>query len=157
MNSTFKHNLIQGQKGLGIFAKADFEKGSVILEFNGPILTRKEIPAGEDRYLQIGKDTFIGPSGDADDYVNHSCIPNCGVFIVGNRALLKAIVLIQKGTEITFDYSSTSTENDWSMPCKCGTFACRKVIGGYKSLDELTKERYKVLGMVPDYLKEIKS
>lgn len=160
----FKKNLEKRKtaKGLGIFAKVDMPKDTVIFEFHGEILTKDKIPnplkPEDDHYLQIGLDTFIGPSGDLDDYINHSCAPNSGVYIVGHRALLKAIMLIKAGAEITFDYSTTSTDTPdiWNMVCKCGHASCRKNVSGFKTLDKKQQESYQALGIVPSYLTEKK-
>lgn len=160
----FKRNLEKKKtdKGFGVFAKAPFTKGTVIYEFHGEILTADKLPnplrLEDDHYLQIDKGAFIGPSGDYDDYFNHSCSPNAGIYIVGHRALIKAIMLIPRGAEVTFDYSTTSTDPPelWNLPCKCGVASCRKNITGFQSLDSKTQERYRALGIVPPYLMEKK-
>lgn len=156
MNSSFKKNLEKRKtiNGFGIFSLVEIPKDTTIMEMHGEIISRKEVPASEsNRYLQIGRDTFLGPSGDVDDYVSHSCVPNSGLFIVGNRALLKSIVLIPAGTEITFDWSTTSNDSlsSWIMQCNCGSFNCRGGISGYSYLPAAVKTRYESLGIVPDY------
>ena len=145
-------------KGFGIFAKSDIVKGSVIFEFIGEVIDRSKVPnpltPENDHYLQIGKDTYIGPSGNLDQMINHSCNPNAAVYIVGHRAFVKSLCLITAGSEITFDYSTTSsdTPEEWKLDCLCGSFNCRKTISGYHSLDEATKTKYKELGLIPSYL-----
>lgn len=162
MSIALKRNLEKRKtkNSWGVFSRFDILRDSLIYEFSGTILTKDKLPAtiepGKDHYLQIGTNSFIGPSGDLDDLVNHSCAPNAGVFIVGNRAFLKSIMLIPAKVEITFDYSTTSTDlaSEWSVPCKCGSFNCRKVMSGFQFLDQHTKDRYIKLGMVPSYLTE---
>jgi uncharacterized protein len=164
MSVALKRNLEKrkAKNGWGIFSRFDILRDTLIYEFSGAILTKDKLPAtiepGKDHYLQIGPNAFIGPSGDLDDYFAHSCCPNAGVFIVGNRAFLKSIMLIPAKVEITFDYSTTSTDlpSEWAVPCTCGTFNCRKVISGFPFLDQLTKERYIKLGIVPSYLTDKK-
>jgi SET domain-containing protein len=163
MSIALKRNLEKRKtkNGWGVFSRFDILRGDLIYEFIGEIIPKDKLPAimpEKDPYLQISPNAFIGASGDLDDLVNHSCSPNAGVFIVGNRAFLKSIMLIPAKVEITFDYSTTSSDlaSEWAVPCKCGAFNCRKVISGFQFLDQMTKERYIKLGMVPDYLVEKK-
>jgi SET domain len=135
-------------RGWALFSKCAFPKDTTIFEFEGPIL--KEKPK-DGQYLQIGVSLYIGASGGLDDCSQHNCQPNAYVSVVGNRAFLKALHLIKAETEITFDYSTTSTESSLG-DCNCGAYACRKTVGGFHTLDEKTKERYIGLGMVPEYL-----
>lgn len=160
MQAAFKKNLEEKdtKKGRGIFTKVDVPKDSIIFEFTGNFFTNNQIPSPlleeADMFLQIGKDLHLGPSGDLDDLMNHSCFPNCATIIIGKRVLLKAILFIPAGIEITYDYSVTSTDDKdhWLMNCKCGSFSCRKVISGFQYLDDKTKEHYKTLGIVPKYV-----
>jgi SET domain-containing protein len=55
----------------------------------------------DDRYVQVDKNKYLGPSGDFDDLVNHSCNPNSGLKIKNKKAILIAIKNIKKGEEIT--------------------------------------------------------
>ncbi len=160
INEAFKKMLEKRQtsKGFGIFTKSAIAKDSIIFEFTGDLFSTEQIPypltIDNDRFLQIGSNKFIGPSGDYDDYINHSCSPNCSVRIVGSRAFLKSLCLIQPEVELTFDYSTTSsdTPDKWKLNCQCHTFNCRKIISGYETLDEKTKEKYKQIGIIPPYL-----
>lgn len=155
-NSRFNTNIefIETKKGKGVYTSVDIPANTTILEFKGDVLTKETLNCESKYYLQIGKDKFIGPSGDVDDYVCHSCNPNCSLYIVGSRAFLTSIYFIAKNTELTFDYSTSSTNSldEWSIDCKCGFFKCRKKISGYQYLDSETKEKYEKLGIVPRYL-----
>lgn len=62
-----------------------------------------------------------------------------------------AIKDIEKGEEITWDYSTTMDEDIWEMDCNCGSKKCRKRIRDFKYLPKEIKERYVKLGIVPDY------
>lgn len=101
-------------------------------------MKRKELPElvtpEDDRYIQVGKDKYLGPSGDYDDFFNHSCNPNSGIKIKGNRVILIAIKNIKKGKEITWDYSTTMDEDEWEMCCMCKIKNCRKIIRDFKYL-----------------------
>jgi SET domain-containing protein len=118
--------------GKGVIALRDFKRGATILEFKGKLITSEQLPDLHDKesdfYLQIGPNLYIGPSCEVDDYVNHSCRPNCKVEISGTRAYLVALHPILVGEEVTFDYSSTMYNDPWTMVCKCGYPECRKIV-----------------------------
>ena len=137
--------------GRGVFAVEAIPNGAQIIRFTGPFLRYRE--TGPATYaLQIGPDLYIGASGGADDFINHSCEPNSGLHIVGTTADLHAIRNIAAGEEILFDYSTTLDENDFTMACLCGTSSCRKIIGDGKYLPEGVWERYLRLGIIPEYV-----
>lgn len=141
--------------GKGVFSTVRIPANTMILEVSGPVLLDREIPDINDpALLQIGPNTFIGASGGADDYINHSCNPNCKMHVVGNRAFLYSLYVIPVDGELTFDYATTSTDtlDTWQMNCKCGFNKCRKVISGYQYLDTPTVEKYKNNGMLPFYI-----
>ena len=96
----------QGNKGLEVFTKLQIPANSMVLEFTGDIIPRNKLSFNLQQVLQVGADRFIGPSGAIDDYVNHSCDPNCMLYFVGNRAFLYSIYIIPAIIEITFVYSS---------------------------------------------------
>lgn len=67
---------------------------------------------------------------------------------------LVAIRPIASGEEITWDYSTTMSEDDWEMDCNCGAPSCRKRIRDFKYLPPKLREHYQVLGIVPEYVLE---
>jgi SET domain-containing protein len=139
----------------GIFTKVNLDKGTVIFEMKGDVISRSQMTSEKyNDYLQIGKDSFLSKSGDVDDYINHSCNPNCGLHVVGNRAQLYSLYEIKAGSEITYDFSTTSTAtyDEWKMNCQCGFINCRKIISGFQYLDIKTKELYRSLKVVPLYV-----
>lgn len=141
--------------GNGIFTTVDIPAGVPIIEMTGTVYKESELPdPNHPALLQVGLDAFIGPSGATDDYINHSCNPNCLMKIVGNRAIVYSLHLIKADSELTFDYSTTSTDSleKWKMDCACGSFNCRKVISGYQYLDDKLKEEYLKKGMIPMFL-----
>lgn len=149
------------ERGKGLFSEVHLPAGDVIFEFGGDILTGAQVRERKidfNHTLQIGIDKYLGLSGDMDDFINHSCNPNCGVRIVGSRALLVTLWEIQPGMELTFDYSTTSndTKESWSLNCLCHSANCRKVISGYQYLEDKLKDFYESKNVVPDYLKRKK-
>jgi SET domain-containing protein len=143
--------------GKGVFSKVVIPANSMILEATGPILLDKDIlDMNHPALLQVGPNTFIGASGDLDDYLNHSCDPNCKMYVVGNRAFLYSLYVIPVGAELTFDYSTTATDtlDNWKMDCKCGSNKCRKIISGHHYLSDDLKQNYKDKNMFPLYILE---
>lgn len=138
--------------GTGIFTTTEIPANVPIIEITGDIFTEDNIP--DNNVLQIGNNSFIGPSGTKHDHIKHSCNPNCSVHIVGNRAILYSLHVIAMGSEITFDYSTSSTDtlDKWQMQCQCGLVQCRKIISGFQYLDKNIQDDYRKRGMVPMFI-----
>lgn len=138
--------------GFGIYTTEPILKGGVIFKFRGPIKQLKDISDTElDYNLQIGRDTYVGPSEDIDDYFNHSCNPNSFVSIGGEPFLLP-LRDIAIGEEIVFDYAITCTEIGWQIECDCGSSMCRKIIGSFMRIPRRRRMYYLKLGIVPEYV-----
>lgn len=148
--------LRETEKGKAVFAKRGFIPGELIFKFEGAIFTREEYinlcNPENNHFVQIGEGIFLGPSGKADDLINHSCDPNCGMKITGEEAFLFAIKTIEEDEELTFDYSTTMDENHWEMECFCGKENCRKRVRDFRHLPEEIQRRYISLGIVPSYI-----
>jgi hypothetical protein len=141
--------------GKGTFSTVKIPANSMIIDVPGPLVLAKDLPADSSIYLQIGPNSFLGPSGGMlPEYINHSCDPNCRMHVVGNRAFLYSLYVIPAGAELTFDYATTSTDtlDTWQMKCDCGSNKCRKVISGYQYLDNPLFDNYKSRDMIPLYI-----
>lgn len=160
MKALILNNFAVGDTHLGksVFAAREFKKNDVITQFTGPILEKKRLPRqyeGErDRFVQIGVEEFMGPSGEIDDLINHSCEPNAGLKFGESGPLLVALEKIEVGEEITWDYSTTMYKNTWRMICGCRKPSCRKVIGDFTLLPASLQRRYLRLNVIPNYLKD---
>lgn len=145
-------------KGQGVFSKVTFPPKTIIFEFSGRVVKKADIPVPPPTdiasYKQVTSDSYLSTSGSFCDYFNHSCKPNCYLFIVGTRAFLTTMHQINPGDEITWDYSTTcnETREEWSLICNCGAFGCRQIISGFQYLDDKKKEEYINLGIVPNYI-----
>ena len=110
------------KNGRGVYTLNSIKKSEKIVDFGGKFFTFDALPtpydAVTDHYVQIGTDLYLGPSGKIDDYFNHSCNPNAGLKVKGQRAWLTAIKNISGGTEITWDYSTTMAEDEFIMDCR---------------------------------------
>jgi SET domain-containing protein len=144
------------KNGRGVFANRNFLKGETILTFGGEILDWNEIDFNsyEDKHcLQIGEKTYLGPSGNLDDFVNHSCAPNSGVKTINRKLALVAIRNIKRNEEIAWDYSTCIDEAGWKMTCWCGDKHCRKIIESFKYLPKKTQKKYLKLSVVAEFIK----
>ena len=144
----YKKYLFLDKNG-GVVSSIEIPARIPILEFGGDVFT-----AGQPSYLQIGNNLFLGPSGAIDDGIRHSCNPNCCAKILGKRAILYSLYVILEGMELTFDYSTTSTDtsSSWQMSCTCGYINCRKVISGVSSLSPEQYKDYNSKGLLPLYI-----
>lgn len=143
-----------GKIGKGIFTTIEIPANVPIAEANGPTHQYSKVPT-DPNLLQVGVDIFMASSGNMlPDYINHSCDPNCRFHMMGNRAILYSLYVIPAKAELTFDYSTTSTDTHetWQMPCACGSNKCRKTISGYQYLSPELQEEYKGKGMIPLFI-----
>jgi hypothetical protein len=142
------------EKGRGVFASRKIQRGDEVLEFFGDVKDLAEFGDDLDHALQVGPRSFMAASGLIDDYVNHSCDPNCGIRNDNGRIVLFALRQIEAGEEIAFDYSTTQMNNIWGMNCACGTSLCRGEIRDFVELPETVKARYLSLQAVLPFLVE---
>ncbi len=127
------------------------------MRFTGDVLHRETLPRElcpqNDYYLQIGPDTFLGPSGEVDDFINHSCDPNTGLVVETDiGAGLVALRPIAAGDTVCFDYSTSMLNAPCTMACACGSANCRGVVEDFSLLPARVRQAYIDLGVVADYL-----
>ena len=149
---------------IGLRATEPLRRGQFVDTYRGEVITREEADRradigekGKDSYLfpldkflqdgthmyEIDGEFFGGPSR----FINHSCDPNCVVYVVSkdkNNPMLYEIAFfayrdIEAGEELTFNYrdhegdedpenregTDEAVEED-SIPCLCGAYNCRK-------------------------------
>jgi hypothetical protein len=102
-----------------------------------------------ERWLQIGNNQWIAPHRNNPGwYINHSCNPNSGL-----RDSVKIVAMknIRKGEEVTFDYSTSESENGWYLICHCNKKNCRRIIRSYGFLSAELKQKYR--DYISDFLK----
>lgn len=142
--------------GKGVFARKEFQPGEKILQFKGRIYTKTEylskVNPEKCHYMQIGEETFLGPTTSPDNFVNHCCEPNAGLKVHNGKAFLVAINKITSDQEITFDYSTSMAEDHWEMDCACGVPSCRSRVRDFKYIPKEVQVKYLQLGIVPDFV-----
>lgn len=152
-------------KGLGVFATCDIPINTAISVFGGPLLTNEEMNNSnyqKDHSIQIDSDLWLGPSGELDDYFNHSCDANCALYSIKidnnddiktkNKIVLVTLTDIKKNEELTFDYSCYMIDEPAMKPCKCKSKKCRGIIDIFPSLSKELQKEYIKLGIVPNFI-----
>lgn len=129
------------KKGEGLFASQPIKKGAVIFHFEGK--------PGDDAHtnpesLQIDEDKFLESTEKFDDFLNHSCNPNC--YIGWDKLNLMSKRDIKKGEELTYNYCTSDWDDaglleDHSFKCKCGSKNCIGEMKGFKHLTFEQKKR----------------
>ncbi len=130
-----------GPKGFGFFAARNYKKGELLCKVTGTKMTDKN-PKLSHRAIQIekrnttkgkisNKDVFIEPFRFSIIwYLNHSCESNAYF----DHDTLYARRAIEKGEEITADYSLFTNYHSWDMDCLCGHKTCRGLILPHQKL-----------------------
>lgn len=127
---------IQGQ---GLFTTEDLEPGQIIAIKPGHVVDGRTIreKAGiiKGSHQQIGPNQFL--TGLTEEEVdknlvgyNHSCEPNTKVVVVKGLhiAFLVTMKQVQKGDEVTADYSVSQMTATHTIICNCGSPHCRRLI-----------------------------
>lgn len=145
--------------GRGIFTTTAIPSGTFLIEMTGPVLDAHEVPSVAarsvlDMYIQCAPNKFLGPSGNFDDIINHSCDPNAGLFFENGKILIKTIKPIAVGQEIFYDYSTVITNDPFVMKCECKAAVCRGEVASFRTLPKKVRDQYIKLGMVQQYVIE---
>ncbi len=147
----------KSRNGLGVFAKTDFFPGDEVFEVRGTFMSCDEEDDVDEKTrantFRFDRKKYISPSGEIGDFLNHSCDPNSGVVKKNNKLFVTAVKQVEKGEEITIDYSTIlAPDESWEMDCNCGSEHCRKKIKRFNFLPQNIKRKYVSLNMVPDYI-----
>jgi uncharacterized protein len=129
-----------GTRGKGAFATRSIPASTVVATFRGKPKWIWEIPKDIWPYaFQVDYDRYtVSRRNSVGWLINHSCDPNC---LITGRSVVTSRK-IQKGDELTFDYS---TDVDWpgyNMECHCGSLRCRGFIRAYRFLSKDLKAKY---------------
>ena len=115
--------------GTGCFAEVAFRRNQRLAEYVGERIClveaeRRRQAFGEQSICDIDTEWAIDGSrgGNATQYVNHSCQPNCYIVISEGRIFLHALREIAPGEEITTNYRDELYSE--RTKCCCGTVSC---------------------------------
>ena len=151
--------------GKGVFTKKNISQGKRICFLEGKICPLEEMI----QIVNEGTEELSDPLGIDDElYIdldelfrtfNHSCEPN--TFIKGKNELI-ALRDIQKGEEITYDYSTTMNENEekikkagrtlWTCTCNCNSPLCRRIIDQFSTLPKERQMFYIKNQFMPEFM-----
>ena len=142
LDSMFSDRIYLGfskHKGILLLAKKDFQPGDKIYDVN-PVYYPQDkcsweaVPVNDSLFVEAGMGTGF------DNFINHSCSPNCYY----KDSSLLALKEIKIGEEITFDYNTfvwdeisyyETLKVDESFTCYCGSPNCAKNIKGFRYLN----------------------
>ncbi len=151
-------------RGRTLYTRTGHRRGDTLLEHFGPH-ANFETGAGlaPDHVMEVGEDEVFLPSGALDDFVNHSCDPNCRLDFRGaGRVFLIALRDIAPGEELSFDYATTTTRAGiqafpgWRFNCLCGADNCRGEVGSAEDLPHERLLHYAQLGaLAPHVLRRL--
>ena len=130
-----------GKKGKGVFAQRRIEPNELVWDYSGEEKWIKDIPPDLWQHcFQVGYDRYVVPRRDSFGwFMNHSCEPNC---LIMGKTRVVALRRIAAEEEVTFDYSTNVGWDGFSMECRCGSSACRKVVRSYRHLPEELSGHY---------------
>ncbi len=118
---------------MGLFAKLDIPRNTVVAAWGGRILTKKEIDRLPPRFrtnyaLPIYPGFYIAETNrgdlDSSDFINHSCDPNCKI---ANLLVMLTKRRVKSGEELTSDFDC-GPNNGTRTHCNCGSNRCRHIV-----------------------------
>lgn len=125
--------------GRGLYATADIEEGTDIIQYIGEKITKKESTKRALEWEEQARETgeglvYIFELDDKYDidgrlgdnparYMNHSCDGNCEAVNYEGEIWIVALKDIKKGEELVYDYGY-DMEHFLDHPCKCGSDNC---------------------------------
>lgn len=145
LNASFWQVKKTKEKGFGVFAKKEIEKGTIIGDYLGKVIKTQEYDFDNDKkglYLMYYTDqASIYPNlkKPGIHLFNHSCEPNCWIYISKGHTLFYAIRKINTGEELTISYLLSpkgKSCNPCQHVCKCNSKFCTKTM-------HLSEEKYK--------------
>ena len=107
--------------GDGVFAGRDFSAGDIIWKMTGLVYGHSRTGQDPD-FVGLAPGLWMDPDAPLNK-LNHSCNPNAHF---GARRQLLALRSIKTGEEITFDYSTSEVDPQWTMSCACRANGCRQ-------------------------------
>lgn len=120
------------EKGRGLFATKDIDPGVVIGDYLGRVVKTadEDISEADGLYLMYYSDTAsIYPtdlSSTGIHLLNHSCTPNCWIYVYKGHTLFFSLREIFKGEELTVSYLLSPDEhcNPCKHICRCNSKLC---------------------------------
>lgn len=121
------------QKGRGVFAKKEIRQGIILGDYLGTVVQMSEYDIDSDArglYLMyFTDDASIYPDTQSSGLhcINHSCKPNCWIYIYRRHTLFFTIRTILPGEELTISYCLSPKDDTCTHcthECFCGSDTC---------------------------------
>lgn len=113
----------RSRAGLGLFVQHPIKKGEFLIEYSGPVISNKEAEKKAGKYLfEVNSRKTVDGSvrNNMARYINHSCAPNCEVYVEKGRLNVYAIRNINIGDELHYNYGKEYfDEHIEPYGCKC--------------------------------------
>jgi len=129
-------------KGKGLFAKKNISRATVIGDYLGIILRPEDTIVDEENFylMYYSDNAVISPDlkKPGVHLINHSCVPNCFIYIYRRHTLAFALRDIKTNEELTIPYLLPPKDkfcNPCKHICKCGNIKCRHTM-------HLSKQQY---------------
>ena len=130
-------------KGLGVFAKREITKGTVIGDYLGKLIRNADYDVELEKngvylmYLTDEASIYPDLKKQGLHLFNHSCEPNCAFYLYRGHILFFAIENIEAGSELTISYMISPKEycTNCTHYCMCGSLNCTGTL-------HLTKREY---------------
>jgi uncharacterized protein len=145
MSNKLELRTLPGGRGSSLFAIAHINPDEMLCAWGGKVITEDELslvtPYQQHHGIQIEDTLYMIPlvEGEAADYINHSCNPNCGI---RGQICLVAMREIQPGEEICFDYAMSDSSDYDEFNCECGAPGCRGRVSGNDWMIPELQEKY---------------
>ena len=121
------------RNGKGLYATKDIKEGTIIIDYVGKIITKKQ--SDESEKFDNSKPIYLFNLNNQYDLdgdfssntarlINHSCLNNCDYEGIGLKLWVVALRNIKKNEELTCDYGFSYDSEYKQFPCKCGSKNC---------------------------------
>lgn len=120
------------KKGWGIFTKKQIQAGTVIGDYLGKIIKTAEYDLNNDKkglflmYFSDKASIYPDLEKPGIHLLNHSCIPNCWIYVYKGHTLFFALRKINPGEELTISYLLNPDGNctPCTHVCMCESSHC---------------------------------
>ncbi|MDO8497331.1 MAG: SET domain-containing protein-lysine N-methyltransferase [bacterium] len=132
------------EKGYGVFSKKEIKMGTVIGDYLGKVIRIREYDLENDKkglyFMYFSDQAGIYPNLNepGPHLLNHSCQPNCWIYIYRGHSLFFALRKIEAHEELTISYL-LSPKDETCAPC---THICRCASTNCTSTMHLSKDKY---------------
>ena len=147
--------------GRGLFAKRKISRGTILWRLKDfRAYDKKDLKKFSKKYADmIKKFAYEDWDGkliyciDKAKFWNHSCNPNSAPL---NEETDIAVMNIQKGEELTYDYAVLLKDFEAPVRCKCGEKNCRHIVKRLKRNSKIVKALYARAKRAARSLKKVK-